>query len=56
MTQPSKAPKTAPRGNSPDGAPTTDTEIEALAGEAERGYDLDQILRPRRGRRPTLGS
>jgi hypothetical protein len=34
----------------------TDADIEALADEAERGYDVDEIL-ARRGRRdrPTLG-
>jgi hypothetical protein len=30
--------------------------IEALAAEAERGYDVEEILRRRRGGRPALGS
>lgn len=29
---------------------------EALVAEAERGYDVEEILRRRRGGRPTLGS
>jgi len=33
----------------------TDAEIEALADEAERGYDVNQLKARRRGR-PTLGS
>lgn len=31
-------------------------QIEQLADEAERGYDVEQILRRRRGGRPALGS
>jgi len=54
MTQHSKTPKTAPPGSSPGGATITD--IEDLADEAERGYDVDQILEHRRGGRPPLGS
>ncbi len=34
----------------------TDAQIDALADEAEAGYDVDQILRSRRGGRPLLGS
>jgi hypothetical protein len=30
--------------------------VEALAAEAERGYDFEEILRRRRGGRPALGS
>lgn len=30
--------------------------IDALAAEAERGYDVEEILRRRRGGRPALGS
>ena len=56
MTQLSKTPKAARRGSTPDGAPITEADIEALADEAEHGYDVDQILRRRRGGRPTLGS
>jgi hypothetical protein len=39
-----------------DGTPITDTDIEAMAEEAERGYDMDTLLRRRRGGRPPLGS
>lgn len=39
------------------GAPITDREIEALAAEAEAGYDVDQLVAGRRKRgRPALGS
>ena len=30
--------------------------VEALAAEAEHGYDVEEILRRRRGGRPALGS
>jgi hypothetical protein len=43
-------------GQHKDGTPITDTDIEALADEAERGYDVDTLLRRRRGGRPPLGS
>ena len=39
-----------------DDMPFTDTDIEAMADEAERGYDVDTLLRRRRGGRPPLGS
>jgi predicted HicB family RNase H-like nuclease len=39
-----------------DGTPIPDTDIEELADEAERGYDVDELLRRRRGGRPPLGS
>ena len=44
-------------GHTRSGRPITDTEIEALAAEAEAGYDVDQLIerRPKRGR-PALGS
>jgi uncharacterized protein (DUF4415 family) len=44
-------------GHSRSGKPITDEEIEALATEAESGYDVDALL-ARRGRRgrPALGS
>jgi hypothetical protein len=42
-------------GHRKDGTPITDADVE-LAGEAERGYDVDAILRRRRGGRPSLGS
>jgi len=50
---------TEPRvyGHTRSGRPITDTEVEALATEAEAGYDVDVLLarRPKRGR-PSLGS
>jgi Ribbon-helix-helix protein, copG family len=39
-----------------DGTPITDETIEAMADEAERGYDTDEILRRRQGGRPSIGS
>ena len=39
-----------------DGTPIPHTDIEELADEAERGYDVDELLRRRRGGRPPLGS
>jgi uncharacterized protein (DUF4415 family) len=44
-------------GHSRSGKPITDEEIEALAAEAESGYDVDMLV-ARRGRRgrPALGS
>ena len=44
-------------GHTPSGQPITDTMVEALAAEAEAGYDLDTLIarRPKRGR-PALGS
>lgn len=33
-----------------------DAEVEAFADEAERGYDVSEILQRRRGGRPPLGS
>jgi len=38
-----------------DGTPITDEMIEAMADEAERGYDVEKIRR-RRGGRPPMGS
>src|SRR5215472_18122866 len=43
-------------GQHQDDTPITDTDIEAMADEAERGYDVDTLLRRRRGGRPPLGS
>ena len=37
------------------GRDLTDAEIETLADEAERGYDVDELITRRRGR-PLLGS
>jgi uncharacterized protein (DUF4415 family) len=44
-------------GHTRSGKPITDKEIEALAAEAESGYDVDALL-ARRGKRgrPALGS
>ncbi len=42
-------------GTKADGTPITDESVEALADEAERGYDVDELLR-RRGGRPAMGS
>lgn len=44
-------------GHTKSGAPITDELIERLADEAERGYDVDEII-ARRGKRgrPRLGS
>jgi len=44
-------------GHARSGEPITDKEIEALAAEAEAGYDVEKLL-ARRGKRgrPALGS
>jgi Ribbon-helix-helix protein, copG family len=42
-------------GHDKDGTPITDADVEAMADEAEQGYDVDTLLR-RRGGRPPLGS
>ncbi len=44
-------------GHTRSGQPITDTEVQALAAEAEAGYDVDRLIarRPKRGR-PALGS
>jgi len=44
-------------GHTPSGQPITDAEVQALAAEAEAGYDVDRLIarRPKRGR-PALGS
>jgi hypothetical protein len=43
-------------GRRTHGTPITDANVEAMAGEAERGYGADTILRRRRrgGRRPLV--
>jgi len=43
-------------GNRKNGTPITDADVEAMADEAERGYDADELLRRRKGGRPPLGS
>jgi len=40
----------------PNPEPGTDAEVDQLAGEAERGYDVEQILARRRGGRPPRGA
>lgn len=42
-------------GTKADGTPISDEMVEAMADEAERGYDVDKLLR-RRGGRPPMGS
>ena len=43
-------------GQHEDGTLISDTDIETMADEAERGYDVNTLLRRRRGGRPPLGS
>lgn len=45
-------------GQRRDGDPITDADVEAMADEAEAGYDVDDILtrRKHRGGRRTIGS
>ena len=43
-------------GTTADGTPITDAMVEAMADEAERGYDVEDIRRRRRGGRPPIGS
>lgn len=43
-------------GTKKDGTPVTDAVVEQLADEAERGYDVDDVLARRRGGRPPMGS
>jgi CRISPR-associated endonuclease/helicase Cas3 len=44
-------------GHTKSGAPITDELIEQLADEAERGFDVDQLIARRDGRgRPRLGA
>lgn len=44
-------------GHRRDGRPITEAEVKRLANEAERGYDVERLLK-RRGKRgrPTLGN
>ena len=44
-------------GHTRSGQPIIDTDVQALAAEAEAGYDVDRLIarRPKRGR-PALGS
>ena len=43
-------------GRTADGTPITDEMVDVIADEAERGYDVEEILRGRRGGRPAMGS
>lgn len=43
-------------GTRNDGTPITDETVDELADEAERGYEVEDILRRRRGGRPAMGS
>jgi hypothetical protein len=44
-------------GHTTGGKPITDEDVKRLAGEAEAGYDVDQLIARRsRGGRPPLGS
>lgn len=47
---------TATHGDRADRTAITDQAVEAMADEAERGYDVEEILRRRRGGRPPMGS
>jgi hypothetical protein len=42
-------------GTTRSGIPITDELVEKLAAQAERGFDVDEILRRRKGR-PPMGS
>lgn len=44
-----------PRTRTRDGKPLTDETLDELAEKAEKGFDVDEILR-RRGGRPPIGS
>ena len=46
----------ATHGRTADGTPITDEMVETMADEAERGYDVEEILRRRRGGRPPIRS
>ena len=43
-------------GTRADGTLVTDDDVAALADEAERGYDVDQLLQRRQPGRPPIGS
>ena len=46
----------ATHGRKKNGTPITDDMIEALADEAEQGYDVEEILGRRQAGRPSMGS
>lgn len=39
-----------------DGTPVSDAMVEAMADQAEHGYDVDEILQRRQPGRPPMGS
>lgn len=43
-------------GKLKDGTPITHELVEALADEAEHGYDVDKLVRRRAAGRPAMGS
>ena len=43
-------------GKTASGAPITDELVADLAEKAEAGFDVDEMLRRRRGGRPPIGS
>jgi len=47
---------TVNHGKRADGTPITDEVVEAMADEAEQGYDVEELLRRRQPGRPTMGS
>jgi hypothetical protein len=47
---------TTNHGSKADGTPITDSMVEAMADEAEVGYDVEAILRRRQPGRPAMGS
>jgi predicted HicB family RNase H-like nuclease len=49
------APEKKTHGTTRSGRPIDDDLVEELAAKAERGYDVDEIMR-RRGGRPPIGS
>jgi len=49
-------PMSTMHGSAAGGTPIIDEMVEAMADEAERGYDVEEVLRRRRGGRPPMGS
>jgi predicted HicB family RNase H-like nuclease len=47
---------TATHGTRADGSSITGADVEAMADEAEPGYDVDALLLRRQGGRPPMGS
>jgi hypothetical protein len=43
-------------GTKADGTPITDQMVEAMADQAEQGYDVEEMLRRRQRGRPAMGS